>query len=260
MKAIVISLSLALCFESIIFYSLGFWFKYEKQIKRHYVKIKLTNPTTLTTKPKILKPTSIKKSIKPIKETPIKKNSKIIHKPVKILPVKTKKLQKAKQHKKTKTKRISKRKIVKKRIPFNPYKNININPLKLPVKSIVSTPPKNDNIKSVRPANESINNEARKVASSKSEKLHYLKKVAKLLNRMKIYPRLARKRGIEGRVNVTFKIKNSGRTYEIRISNRCNRILKKAVKRLVSKTKLPPPPNDWSEQSEINLPVVFNLK
>ncbi len=75
------------------------------------------------------------------------------------------------------------------------------------------------------------------------------------MNRHRHYPRLARRRGIEGKVILAFRLSKAGAIQRVKVVHSAGRLLDKAaLAALHSATPLPYYP-DW-----VRLPVVFQLE
>ena len=171
--------------------------------------------------PKELPPKEIIEEIKP--EPIIKPTPKpIVKKPKKIEPIK---------------KKVVKKKIVKKK----PNK----------IKKRTKKVSKNSRVKRVA--------SRRNVRVSPAKKSAFLSKIRAKINRAKSYPRVAKRRGIEGRVRVSFKILSSGRVGGISIRgpkvfhNSAKRAIRSAFPINVRKAPISLP-------MSINLTLVYKIR
>ncbi len=89
-----------------------------------------------------------------------------------------------------------------------------------------------------------------KKASSKKSNLKFLSKLKRSINKNKIYPRMAKKRGIQGSVKVSFTITTSGRVTNIRVNG--SKAFTKATKKAIERSF----PIDTKG---VSLPITLNL-
>lgn len=87
----------------------------------------------------------------------------------------------------------------------------------------------------------------------------YVKEVKKLIAKKSFYPRSAKKRGIEGTVNVSFSVDSDGAVYDVVISKASgfNLLDENALSIVKSVSPLPVPPRD---DLRLELPLVFSIK
>ena len=71
----------------------------------------------------------------------------------------------------------------------------------------------------------------------------YASLVATALNRLKVYPPAARQAGITGSVGVSFAIGAGGRVTRSSIRSSGNGLLDAAVRQMLARLHVPPPPN-----------------
>lgn len=87
----------------------------------------------------------------------------------------------------------------------------------------------------------------------------YVREVKKLIGAQSYYPQSAKKRGIEGTVNVTFSVSSRGEVYDVNISKGSgfNLLDDNALSIVKSVSPLPIPPRD---DLRLELPLVFSIK
>ncbi len=87
----------------------------------------------------------------------------------------------------------------------------------------------------------------------------YVQKVKKLIAEKSFYPRSAKRRGIEGTVNISFSVRADGVLYDIDISkpSGSNLLDENALAIVKSVSPLPKPPRD---DLRLELPLVFSIK
>ena len=96
---------------------------------------------------------------------------------------------------------------------------------------------------------------------SDSEMERYLGIIQSRIQRLKEYPAQARLRGQEGTVEVSFAVGADGEIEDFRIVRSSgSALLDRAVERLFSRLRLPPPDQELLPQlASLNLPVLFEL-
>ena len=96
---------------------------------------------------------------------------------------------------------------------------------------------------------------------SDSEMERYLGIIQSRIQRLKEYPAQARMRGQEGTVEVSFAVGADGKIEDFRIVRSSgSALLDRAVERLFSRLRLPPPGQELLPQlASLNLPVLFEL-
>ena len=96
---------------------------------------------------------------------------------------------------------------------------------------------------------------------SDSEMERYLGIIQSRIQRLKEYPAQARLRGQEGTVEVSFAVGADGEIADFRIVRSSgSALLDRAVERLFSRLRLPPPDQELLPQlASLNLPVLFEL-
>lgn len=96
---------------------------------------------------------------------------------------------------------------------------------------------------------------------SDSEMERYLGIIQSRIQRLKEYPAQARLRGQEGTVEVSFAVGANGEIEDFRIVRSSgSALLDRAVERLFSRLRLPPPDQELLPQlASLNLPVLFEL-
>ena len=88
----------------------------------------------------------------------------------------------------------------------------------------------------------------------------YLAKLLAHIESHKHYPRSARRRGIEGEVEVSFQLQNGGVIDKLQVVGK-RRILKKATREAVEAAlPMPEPPSELDIPLMINFSMVFSLK
>lgn len=94
-----------------------------------------------------------------------------------------------------------------------------------------------------------------------SEMERYLGIIQSRIQRLKEYPAQARLRGQEGTVEVHFSVGSNGEIENFRIAQSSgSALLDRAVERLFSRLRLPPPDQELLPQlSSLSLPVLFEL-
>lgn len=268
MKAFVLAFTSALIIESLIFYSLGIWLSSPEVKIQPIVKLRLSSIQRPIKKKIVQKIQKVEKpqffpldpAINKIyKKSPLQ-NDKIKPKnlPPKIIKPK-KRLPKRILPKKIVIVKKKQRKQIKRKKEFNPYKNIvKQKPVVISKEKVRIT--NQIPIKKPKVSDDKAPSAAQKDNQNTNDNQLYLSKVSTILSRRKKYPRLARKRGIEGQILVAFKIDSSGATSAIKVLNGKNKTLRKAAKRLISNCKLPVPPKSWMAQTIIKLPINYKLR
>lgn len=79
--------------------------------------------------------------------------------------------------------------------------------------------------------------------------------IRRAVNRHRHYPRLARRRGIEGKVILAFRLSKAGAVQRVKIVRSAGRILDKAAMAALRRAAPLPYYPDW-----VHLPVVFQLE
>ncbi len=99
---------------------------------------------------------------------------------------------------------------------------------------------------------------APKVISAKAarEADKYIARIAKLFERKKKYPELARKKHIQGVVSLKFYIDQNGKVTSCKVINEPNELLAESAYNLITTLNLPKPPKDWEDDR----PVIYNIK
>ena len=202
----------------------------------------------------------------PKKKEPIEKQS--IKKQIvqeKIKPAKAKKIIKEKKVKPKKkiVKKIKKKVIKKKKIKKTNkkvQKHIQKKIAKKVVKKELVKPVKN-NKKQCETKNITTKTAQKKptLVSNKLAKQKYFSQIKSLINKNKIYPKRAIKRGIQGVVNVEFTINKNGQL--VSINNLDGKsIFFKSIKKAISKTfPFAPPKGLFKKDMVLNLKLVYKL-
>ena len=194
-----------------------------------------------------------------------------------------KKLKKVSKVKRKLTRKLTKREVSKlssKKSAFSKIKEKN--PIKRKVESLrgKAPEPKRDLLCS-KPANEP---EGNALGSSKKKKevqnleakgsskegnlgkrssfnpQDYRKLVISTLNKNKFYPPLARRLGIEGRVELRITFNRKGEPIKVEVLNSPHFVLKKAAVKLIKKSSFPPLPEDYPEDTlTLKVAIVYRL-
>jgi TonB family protein len=95
---------------------------------------------------------------------------------------------------------------------------------------------------------------------SVDQKIQYLHKLRNILQKNLSYPNAARRRNISGTIQLSFQISRAGKVFNVEVRNRANNILIKAARKLLHETRLPVPPENWPENSVIEIPLKYSLR
>lgn len=99
--------------------------------------------------------------------------------------------------------------------------------------------------------------EAKKVRLEQEYISEHIKKISKLLSENLYYPRSARKRNIQGKVMVKFKLSTSAEAYDIEVISSKNKILSRAaIKTIQNLSSKFPSPN---EELLLHVPITYKL-
>ncbi|MBU1108527.1 MAG: TonB family protein [Candidatus Riflebacteria bacterium] len=88
----------------------------------------------------------------------------------------------------------------------------------------------------------------------------YLQKIYRLIEKNKRYPANARRRGITGKVLVSFSISADGRANNVTAKDTMAPELREAALKLLASQRFPKPPIDWNQQAKIDLTINYSLK
>ncbi len=244
MGAVVVYALLGLAF----FYVIHHYVSSEKKPKEKIITFSLVQykPDTIPVMEPIVEPPE---ELKPITKPEIKE---IEPPPLPVLEDKiiSKKFIKKKPRKmKTVAKKVVKKKVVKKKVIKKKYKKKKL-VKKRPSKRKVST-------KKVSNKKRTRNKQANKKQTSQKQtnpakKNAFLSRIRSKIDRNKIYPRIARRRGMQGYVKVRFTILRNGHVSNIVTSGK--KIFYKSARRAIEKAF---PVN--AKKAPLSLPAVINL-
>ena len=92
-----------------------------------------------------------------------------------------------------------------------------------------------------------------------NERESYLLRLLAHIDHHKFYPRIARRRGVEGEIQVAFYLRKDGSISNLQITGG-SKVLRKAAKEAVQQSlSLPPPPASMSLQEQIHFGMVYRL-
>ena len=99
--------------------------------------------------------------------------------------------------------------------------------------------------------------EAKKVRLEQEYISEHIKKISKLLSENLYYPRSARKRNIQGKVMVKFRLSTSAEAYDIEVTSSKSKILSRAAIKTIQNLsgKFPSPP----EELLLHVPITYKL-
>jgi periplasmic protein TonB len=101
---------------------------------------------------------------------------------------------------------------------------------------------------------------ARPLSFAETDSHTYLALVQQVLIQAKRYPAAARRRGIEGFVQLSFAIDRNGQATAIDIEGPTHPILAAAARALVADRRLPVPPSGWNTTTRVVVPLTYRLK
>ena len=91
------------------------------------------------------------------------------------------------------------------------------------------------------------------------ERESYLLRLLAHIDNHKFYPRTARRRGVEGEIQVAFYLHTDGSISDLQITGG-SKVLRKAAKQAVQRAlSLPPPPESMSLQEQISFGMLYRL-
>ena len=234
--------------------------KEEKRVKINLCSLPISTQIkqkVQETKPKV--PTKQKAEIKKVESKVNIEQKKKIKKVVQETKPKVIK-EKVTQIKKTTQKKVERTKVIP-----EPKKITPVIQDTLPKKEIKSTP-KLEKVQELPLMQETIKTVEPKEVETKSQKelrqqeqyiSEHLKKIVQLLSENLYYPRSARKRNIQGKVMVKFKLSRSGKVSQIKIITSPNEILSRAALRTLKNLsgEFPSPPQELL----LHLPISYKL-
>jgi protein TonB len=88
----------------------------------------------------------------------------------------------------------------------------------------------------------------------------YLEQIRLIIGKAKKFPRQARRRNIQGQVNLRFSINSNGKAQNLKVMNQPHKLLLNAAKNLIEKTNFPAPPKGWQESFEIEIPIMYRVR
>ena len=92
-----------------------------------------------------------------------------------------------------------------------------------------------------------------------NERESYLLRLLAHIDNHKFYPRTARRRGMEGEIQVAFNLHTDGSISDLQITGG-SKVLRKAAKQAVQRAlSLPPPPESMSLQEQISFGMLYRL-
>jgi protein TonB len=89
---------------------------------------------------------------------------------------------------------------------------------------------------------------------------HYLARLAAHLEAHKFYPDAARKRGLEGAVQIAFEVRAGGETGELQLSGGHKMLHQAAAETVRRAMPLPPPPKEVSMPLSVRYGMTFALQ
>ena len=91
------------------------------------------------------------------------------------------------------------------------------------------------------------------------ERESYLLRLLEHIDNHKFYPRIARRRGVEGEIKVAFYLRKDGSISNLQVTGG-SKVLRKAAKQAVQQSlSLPPPPDSIPLQEQIRFGMVYRL-
>jgi protein TonB len=91
------------------------------------------------------------------------------------------------------------------------------------------------------------------------ERESYLLRLLAHIDNHKFYPRIARRRGVEGEIQVAFYLRKDGSISNLQVTGG-SKVLRKAAKQAVQQAlSLPPPPESMPLQEQIHFGMVYRL-
>lgn len=88
----------------------------------------------------------------------------------------------------------------------------------------------------------------------------YLHKIYRIIEKNKRYPTEARRRGLNGKVLVSFSINAEGKATDATAQDTVAPELQQAALKLLVSQNFPPPPPDWDTQSRINMTINYSIR
>lgn len=88
----------------------------------------------------------------------------------------------------------------------------------------------------------------------------YLQKIYRIIEKNKRYPNEARRRGLKGKVLVSFSINAEGKATDATAQNTVAPELQQAALKLLASQKFPHPPPDWNTQARISMTINYSLR
>ncbi|HNX74189.1 MAG TPA: TonB family protein [Candidatus Rifleibacterium sp.] len=88
----------------------------------------------------------------------------------------------------------------------------------------------------------------------------YLQKIYRIIEKNKRYPTDARKRGLHGKVLVSFSINSEGKATDATAQDTVAPELQQATLKLLLGQKFPQPPPDWNTRSRINMTINYSIR
>ena len=93
-----------------------------------------------------------------------------------------------------------------------------------------------------------------------NERESYLLRLLAHIDSHKFYPRSARRRGMEGEIQVGFYLLRDGSISDLQVTGG-NKVLRKAAKQAVQRAlSLPPPPESVQLQEQVRFGMVYRLE
>ena len=100
---------------------------------------------------------------------------------------------------------------------------------------------------------------ARAQAALENERESYLQALLAYIDSHKFYPRSARRRGVEGQIQVAFYLRTDGSITDLQIKGG-SKVLRKAAKQAVQQAlTLPPPPASMPLREQVRFDMVYRL-
>ena len=104
-----------------------------------------------------------------------------------------------------------------------------------------------------------VDKPARAQVALQDERESYLLRLLAHIDNHKFYPRIARRRGVEGEIQVAFYLRKDGSISNLQVTGG-SKVLRKAAKQAVQQSlSLPPPPNSIPLQEQIRFSMIYRL-
>lgn len=101
---------------------------------------------------------------------------------------------------------------------------------------------------------------ARANPTVEAEIQQWLRRVRQELERRKVFPEEARRKGIAGPVQVSFQVESDGRIVQAHVGKGGLPILERSTEQLLSRLRVTNPPKGWNPESRIDLVIKYQLR